>query len=80
MEEGEARSKFKRVCVFCGSNSGHRQVFSDAALELGNELVGVCLFLETGVVVLDYWSSMFPTIYWVIVSGGKVSLLMFLIP
>ncbi|EOY29938.1 PREDICTED: cytokinin riboside 5'-monophosphate phosphoribohydrolase LOG8 isoform X1 [Theobroma cacao] len=39
MEEGEARSKFKRVCVFCGSNSGHRQVFSDAALELGNELV-----------------------------------------
>lgn len=28
--------------MFCGSNSGHRKVFSDAALELGNELV--CLF------------------------------------
>lgn len=37
MEEG--RSKFTKVCVFCGSNSGHRKVFSDAALELGNELV-----------------------------------------
>ncbi|XP_062020360.1 cytokinin riboside 5'-monophosphate phosphoribohydrolase LOG8 [Rosa rugosa] len=35
----EESSKFKRICVFCGSNSGHRQVFSDAALELGNELV-----------------------------------------
>ncbi|GLT97249.1 hypothetical protein SLE2022_148220 [Rubroshorea leprosula] len=39
MEEEKARSKFKRVCVFCGSNPGHRKVFSDAALELGNELV-----------------------------------------
>lgn len=25
--------------MFCGSNSGHRNVFSDAAVELGNELV-----------------------------------------
>ncbi|KAM7490563.1 hypothetical protein LguiA_033484 [Lonicera macranthoides] len=33
------RSIFKRICVFCGSNPGHRQVFSDAALDLGNELV-----------------------------------------
>ncbi|XWS17621.1 hypothetical protein CRYUN_Cryun33cG0082900 [Craigia yunnanensis] len=39
MEEENTRSKFKRVCVFCGSNSGHRKVFSDAALDLGNELV-----------------------------------------
>ncbi|XP_050367137.1 cytokinin riboside 5'-monophosphate phosphoribohydrolase LOG8 [Argentina anserina] len=35
----EESSKFKKICVFCGSNSGHKQVFSDAALELGNELV-----------------------------------------
>ncbi|XP_019084723.1 PREDICTED: cytokinin riboside 5'-monophosphate phosphoribohydrolase LOG8-like [Camelina sativa] len=33
------RSRFSKVCVFCGSNSGHREVFSDAAIELGNELV-----------------------------------------
>ncbi|XP_038896103.1 cytokinin riboside 5'-monophosphate phosphoribohydrolase LOG8 isoform X2 [Benincasa hispida] len=39
MEESNSKSKFKRVCVFCGSNSGHRKVFSDAALDLGNELV-----------------------------------------
>ncbi|KAK9273540.1 hypothetical protein L1049_018350 [Liquidambar formosana] len=31
--------KFKRVCVFCGSNSGNRKIFSDAALDLGRELV-----------------------------------------
>ncbi|XP_054798347.1 cytokinin riboside 5'-monophosphate phosphoribohydrolase LOG8-like [Prosopis cineraria] len=39
MEERSLRSKFKRVCVFCGSNSGNREVFSDATIELGNELV-----------------------------------------
>ncbi|TQD85499.1 hypothetical protein C1H46_028966 [Malus baccata] len=38
MEESK-RSQFRRICVFCGSNSGRRKVFSDAALELGNELV-----------------------------------------
>ncbi|XP_021278717.1 cytokinin riboside 5'-monophosphate phosphoribohydrolase LOG8-like [Herrania umbratica] len=31
--------KFKRVCVFCGSNSGNRKIFSDAALDLGRQLV-----------------------------------------
>ncbi|KAL4358979.1 hypothetical protein AHAS_Ahas08G0031500 [Arachis hypogaea] len=39
MEEGYPTSKFKTVCVFCGSNSGNREVFSDAAIQLGNELV-----------------------------------------
>ncbi|KAH7657529.1 Cytokinin riboside 5'-monophosphate phosphoribohydrolase LOG protein [Dioscorea alata] len=33
------KSKFSRICVFCGSNTGNRTVFSDAALELGHELV-----------------------------------------
>lgn len=47
MEEGFVRSKFKRVCVFCGSNSGNREVFSDAAIELGNELVSVALLCRT---------------------------------
>ncbi|GMH06946.1 hypothetical protein Nepgr_008786 [Nepenthes gracilis] len=37
--EDNMKSKFQRVCVFCGSSFGHRQVFSDAAIELGNELV-----------------------------------------
>ncbi|XP_057477965.1 cytokinin riboside 5'-monophosphate phosphoribohydrolase LOG8-like isoform X2 [Actinidia eriantha] len=37
--EGNTKGKFKRICVFCGSSSGHREVFSVAAAELGNELV-----------------------------------------
>ncbi|XP_071693927.1 cytokinin riboside 5'-monophosphate phosphoribohydrolase LOG8 [Rutidosis leptorrhynchoides] len=39
METGGSSSKFKRVCVFCGSNPGHREVFSDAAIQLGDEIV-----------------------------------------
>ncbi|KAK9142305.1 hypothetical protein Syun_011705 [Stephania yunnanensis] len=33
------KTKFNTICVFCGSSSGNRKVFSDAALDLGNELV-----------------------------------------
>lgn len=32
-------SKFKRVCVFCGSSPGKKRSYQDAAIELGNELV-----------------------------------------
>uniref|UniRef100_A0A7N0USA1 Cytokinin riboside 5'-monophosphate phosphoribohydrolase n=1 Tax=Kalanchoe fedtschenkoi TaxID=63787 RepID=A0A7N0USA1_KALFE len=32
-------SKFKTVCVFCGSSSGNRNCYTDAAIELGQELV-----------------------------------------
>ncbi|PIA43003.1 hypothetical protein AQUCO_02000451v1 [Aquilegia coerulea] len=37
--QSSSSSKFNRICVFCGSKSGNRQVFSDAALALGKELV-----------------------------------------
>ncbi|KAH7669146.1 Cytokinin riboside 5'-monophosphate phosphoribohydrolase LOG protein [Dioscorea alata] len=33
------KSRFKRVCVFCGSSSGKRTCYKDAATELGKELV-----------------------------------------
>ncbi|KAI5059451.1 hypothetical protein GOP47_0025770 [Adiantum capillus-veneris] len=33
------KSKFRRICVFCGSSSGKKRIFSDTALELGKELV-----------------------------------------
>ena len=46
------RSIFKRICVFCGSNPGHRQVFSDAALDLGNELVGF-FFLQFNLLLIQ---------------------------
>ncbi|CAM8952944.1 unnamed protein product [Rhodiola kirilowii] len=35
----DSMSKFKKICVFCGSNPGNRDVFADAALELGHEMV-----------------------------------------
>lgn len=40
--EGDMESKnsrFRRVCVFCGSSSGNKRVYSDAARDLGKELV-----------------------------------------
>lgn len=45
--EGNTRGKFKRICVFCGSSSGHREVFRVAAAELGNELVGFVYVIFT---------------------------------
>ena len=32
-------SRFRRVCVFCGACSGSREVFQEAAVELGKQLV-----------------------------------------
>ncbi|KAL8255715.1 hypothetical protein R6Q59_030782 [Mikania micrantha] len=37
--EGERRSRFKRICVFCGSSSGKKASYQEAAIELGKELV-----------------------------------------
>ncbi|KAK9052778.1 hypothetical protein SSX86_029408 [Deinandra increscens subsp. villosa] len=37
--DGVSSRKFNKICVFCGSHPGHRQVFSVAATELGDELV-----------------------------------------
>ncbi|XP_022750550.1 cytokinin riboside 5'-monophosphate phosphoribohydrolase LOG5-like isoform X1 [Durio zibethinus] len=50
MEETKAvnSSRFKRVCVFCGSSSGKRNCYGDAALELGKELVSRRLDLVYG--------------------------------
>ncbi|XAR59984.1 hypothetical protein NMG60_11033188 [Bertholletia excelsa] len=33
------QSKFRRICVFCGSSPGNKSSYKDAALELGRELV-----------------------------------------
>ncbi|KAL5984193.1 Cytokinin riboside 5'-monophosphate phosphoribohydrolase log5 [Asimina triloba] len=33
------KSRFRRVCVFCGSSAGKRNCYTDAAIELGKELV-----------------------------------------
>ncbi|KAK6118665.1 hypothetical protein DH2020_047578 [Rehmannia glutinosa] len=48
MEEKQAKSRFKNVCVFCGSSSGKRDCYREAALELGHELVAKRLDLVYG--------------------------------
>ncbi|KGN59335.2 hypothetical protein Csa_001502 [Cucumis sativus] len=35
----ETKSRFKRICVFCGSSSGKKPSYQSAAIELGQELV-----------------------------------------
>ena len=33
------QSRFKRICVFCGSSQGKKSSYQDSAIELGKELV-----------------------------------------
>ncbi|XP_052173655.1 cytokinin riboside 5'-monophosphate phosphoribohydrolase LOG3-like isoform X2 [Diospyros lotus] len=33
------QSKFKRICVFCGSSQGKKSSYQDAAIQLGKELL-----------------------------------------
>lgn len=35
----DTKSRFKRICVFCGSSSGKKATYQEAAVELGKELV-----------------------------------------
>lgn len=39
MEGKLVSSRFKSVCVFCGSSTGKRNCYRDAAIELAQELV-----------------------------------------
>ncbi|KAK9112540.1 hypothetical protein Scep_020059 [Stephania cephalantha] len=53
MEEEEPKntmnkSRFKRVCVYCGSSTGKRDCYRNAAIELGEELVSRRLDLVYG--------------------------------
>ncbi|CAI0469055.1 unnamed protein product [Linum tenue] len=36
---GVVKSRFKRVCVFCGSSVGKRNCYKDAAIDLAEELI-----------------------------------------
>lgn len=38
-KEALKQSKFKRICVFCGSSPGKKNSYKEAAIELGKELV-----------------------------------------
>ena len=39
-----APSRFRRICVFCGSSQGKNKSYQDAAVELGEELVRLLRF------------------------------------
>lgn len=44
MEDNQVvKSRFKRVCVYCGSSAGKRDCYREAAIDLGQELVRICL-------------------------------------
>ncbi|XP_042001791.1 cytokinin riboside 5'-monophosphate phosphoribohydrolase LOG5-like [Salvia splendens] len=47
-QERNVKSRFKSVCVFCGSSSGKRDCYREAAIELGHELVAKRLDLVYG--------------------------------
>ncbi|XP_010925070.1 cytokinin riboside 5'-monophosphate phosphoribohydrolase LOG7 [Elaeis guineensis] len=38
-EKGEKRSRFSRICVYCGSQPGKKASYRQAAIDLGKELV-----------------------------------------
>ena len=39
------QSRFKRICVFCGSSQGKKSSYQDSAIELGKELVYICIYI-----------------------------------
>lgn len=47
-EVEEKRSRFRRICVFCGSSSGRKASYQEAAVELGKELVARSIDLVYG--------------------------------
>lgn len=39
VKQKQSSSRFRRVCVFCGSSPGNKSSYKEAAIELGKELV-----------------------------------------
>ncbi|RRT64416.1 hypothetical protein B296_00014305 [Ensete ventricosum] len=58
MEENKVGrpSRFRRVCVFCGSSPGKRNCYQDAAVELGEELVSNSI-PGAPFLILDHWRN-----------------------
>ena len=54
MEE-ERRSKFKRICVFCGSSSGNKPTYQEAATELGKQLVNKKKIQFLFIILFIFW-------------------------
>lgn len=41
----EKRSRFRKICVFCGNQPGRKAIYQEAAIELGRELVTQSILL-----------------------------------
>ena len=46
------QSRFKRICVFCGSSQGKKSSYQDSAIELGKELVYIYIFIVFCVLIM----------------------------
>ncbi|XP_056165231.1 cytokinin riboside 5'-monophosphate phosphoribohydrolase LOG1 [Syzygium oleosum] len=65
--EMKQSSKFKRVCVFCGSSQGKKSSYKDAAIELGKELVSRNIDLVYGGGSIGLMGLVSQAVY----SGGR---------
>lgn len=63
MAEETLKSRFKRVCVFCGSSSGKRDSYKEAALELGRELVKFALSCSVSLFFNFFFAGVFVVLY-----------------
>ncbi|GLT56794.1 hypothetical protein SLA2020_298110 [Shorea laevis] len=67
MEKEMKQPKFKRICVFCGSSSGNKNSYGDAAIELGKELVSRNIDLVYGGGSVGLMGSVSQAVY----DGGR---------
>jgi hypothetical protein len=49
LQQQSMSSKFKRICVFCGSSQGKKTSYQVAATDLGNELVPFFFFFNISI-------------------------------
>ncbi|XP_066318925.1 probable cytokinin riboside 5'-monophosphate phosphoribohydrolase LOGL2 [Miscanthus floridulus] len=62
-----APSRFRRICVFCGSSHGKKRSYQDAAIELGKELVARNIDLVYGGGSVGLMGSVSQAVY----NGGR---------
>lgn len=58
----EKASRFRRICVFCGSQCGKKASYQEAAIELGKELVMPRQIFSSNP-MLRFFSLGFPVIH-----------------
>ena len=67
------KSRFKRVCVFCGSSSGNKDCYRDAAIDLAQELVLLCLLPKWESWNLVMGHDFFFSVLWNRLRGNWIS-------